>query len=235
MAAYIGAIALVMGYLVTTSVVGQKIEYRDTFARWEPLGTAALEGGDPLLDAERDEQPARRPFGHRCCSTASGPSSSAFIFLGLAIWRFSMTERAPSRRRGCGSSRNAKQRKRQARSGCASSWAAKPIIGAGLTPSALGAVPDAAAGRNPPGPDQPRPDRPGLLAIGLYRATCASAIDLWDPRSSDACRNRHSGRSGSAIFLLMIAAFYGGELVWRERDRKINELIEFDGGAELGR
>ena len=24
----------------------------------------------------------------------------------------------------------------------------------------------------------------------------------------------------------MIAAFYGGELVWRERDRKINELID---------
>ena len=24
----------------------------------------------------------------------------------------------------------------------------------------------------------------------------------------------------------MIAAFYGGELVWRERDRKLNELID---------
>src|SRR3954451_16253819 len=42
MAAYIGAIALVMGYLVTNNVVGQKIEYRDTVARWEPLGTGAL-------------------------------------------------------------------------------------------------------------------------------------------------------------------------------------------------
>src|SRR5205085_2409600 len=31
---------------------------------------------------------------------------------------------------------------------------------------------------------------------------------------------------GSTLFLIMIAAFYGGELVWRERDRKMNELID---------
>ena len=43
MAAYIGAIVLVMGYLLTSSVVGQKIEYRETAAKWEPLGTGALQ------------------------------------------------------------------------------------------------------------------------------------------------------------------------------------------------
>ena len=32
----------------------------------------------------------------------------------------------------------------------------------------------------------------------------------------------------------MIAVFYGGELVWRERDRKVNEIDRFDRGAELG-
>src|SRR5438309_2058466 len=43
MAAYVGAIALVMGYLITNSVVGQKIEYREAAAKWEPLGTGALQ------------------------------------------------------------------------------------------------------------------------------------------------------------------------------------------------
>jgi hypothetical protein len=33
-------------------------------------------------------------------------------------------------------------------------------------------------------------------------------------------------RGGFGISLLLIAAFYGGELVWRERDRKINEIID---------
>ena len=42
MAAYIGAVALVIGYLVTISIVGQKIEYRETFARFDPLGNGAL-------------------------------------------------------------------------------------------------------------------------------------------------------------------------------------------------
>ena len=32
----------------------------------------------------------------------------------------------------------------------------------------------------------------------------------------------------------MIAVFYGGELVWRERDRKLNEIIDSTAGAELG-
>ena len=83
MAAYIGAVVLVMGYLVTTSIVGQKIEYRETFARFEPLGNGALARGDPLLDPGRDEQPAGRPRrrpavqppvrdrARRCCSSAS--------------------------------------------------------------------------------------------------------------------------------------------------------------------
>ena len=31
-------------------------------------------------------------------------------------------------------------------------------------------------------------------------------------------------RGGFSIILIMIAAFYGGELVWRERDRKLNEI-----------
>ena len=42
MASYIGAVALVFGYLITTNVVGQKVEYRETFARFEPLSLGAL-------------------------------------------------------------------------------------------------------------------------------------------------------------------------------------------------
>ena len=42
MASYIGAVLLVMGYLVSASIVGQKLEYRETFAKFEPLGTGAL-------------------------------------------------------------------------------------------------------------------------------------------------------------------------------------------------
>ena len=33
-------------------------------------------------------------------------------------------------------------------------------------------------------------------------------------------------RGGFGIVTILISAFYGGELVWRERDRKINELVD---------
>ena len=66
-----------------------------------------------------------------------------------------------------------------------------------------------------------------LLAVGFTGfGLVVSAIDLRNVRSSDACRDDHRSRGGSAMFLLMIAAFYGGELVWRERDRKLNEIID---------
>ena len=49
MASYIGAVVLVMGYLVTTGIVGQKIEYRETFARFEPLGNRRAERSRPAI------------------------------------------------------------------------------------------------------------------------------------------------------------------------------------------
>src|SRR4029079_17135906 len=42
MAAYVGAITLVMGYFITSSTLSQKPEYREASAMWEPLGTGAL-------------------------------------------------------------------------------------------------------------------------------------------------------------------------------------------------
>ncbi len=83
MAAYIGAVVLVMGYLVTTSIVGQKIEYRETFARFEPLGTGALreatrywtqaEMNSRLVDLSGDlaVQPRLRDRPRHRCSSAS--------------------------------------------------------------------------------------------------------------------------------------------------------------------
>ena len=43
MAAYIGTIVLVMGYLVITSILGHNIDYRDGGAMWVPLGTGAVQ------------------------------------------------------------------------------------------------------------------------------------------------------------------------------------------------
>ena len=103
-------------------------------------------------------------------------------------------------------------------------------------PIALGAVHGAAAGRGAPGADQPGPDRPRAASRSAF-----TALVLVDRRGANTARpttrrlpRRSPGRGGYAPFLLMIAAFYGGELVWRERDRKLNELIDSTAGSKLG-
>jgi ABC-type transport system involved in multi-copper enzyme maturation permease subunit len=98
MAAYVGAIVLVMGYLVITSILGPKIEYRDLVARWEPLGTGAVEQASfywtqSELNSRLIELDGTVLFNRIWALVL------AIFFLGLTFWRFRMTERAPSRRK----------------------------------------------------------------------------------------------------------------------------------------
>ena len=136
MAAYIGAVVLVMGYLITTSIVGPKIEYRETFARWEPLGNGALRRSDALLDAERNERPPDRPRRHNAVQPHLRVVLG-LLFLGFTVWRFSMTERAPSKRR------LRRLAKREARA--AKLAAVAPALGGGIS---LAAISGLRAGRS---------------------------------------------------------------------------------------
>ncbi|MCW3798446.1 aminopeptidase [Sphingomonas sp. BN140010] len=224
MASYIGAVLLVMGYLVTSSVVGQNIEYRDSFARWEPLGTGALDQATRYwtqaeLNNRLVDLTGTMAF-NRGWAIVLG-----LLFLGLTLWRFSLTERAPSRRR------LRKLAKREARE--AKAAAVAPTFGG-----------DEVVARNARSSTATQffmrlrlevrqvLTSPGLLILALLAIGFTSA-NLWQGQSTygtpdyptvsavvDVVRNM------SSIFLLMVAVFYGGELVWRERDRKFNELID---------
>ena len=50
MAAYVGAIVFVMGYMVTSSVLSAEDRYRDTFARWRAARDRRARRSDALLD-----------------------------------------------------------------------------------------------------------------------------------------------------------------------------------------
>jgi hypothetical protein len=224
MAAYVSAIVLVMGYLATSSIVGQKIEYREAAARWEPLGTGALreatrywtqsELNGRLVDL------AGTMLFNRILAVVLG-----LIFLGFTLWRFSMTERAPSRRR------LRRLQKRQAREASVASVTAElggeKIVARDARPSRLAQF-----------MTRLRVEvrqvltSPGLIVLTLLAVTF-TALVLWISPSTYGTSDHPTVAAtltgvagGSAIFLLMIAAFYGGELVWRERDRKMNELID---------
>jgi ABC-2 type transport system permease protein len=73
---------------------------------------------------------------------------------------------------------------------------------------------------------------PGLIVLAIF-AIGNAASALWLGQSSYGTSEHPTlaatirvVRDSSTIVLLMIAAFYGGELVWRERDRRLNEIID---------
>jgi len=224
MASYIGAVLLVMGYLVTSSVVGQKIEWRDSFARWEPLGTGALSQATRYwtqadMNNRLVDLSGTMAFNRAWCIALG------LLFLGITLWRFSLTERAPSRRR----------LRKLARRDAAEVKAAAvaPTLG-GDEVTARSAQPSTATQFLMRLRLEVRQvlTSPGLLVLALLTVGFTSA-NLWQGRSAYGTSDYptvsaviDTVRGVSSIFLLMVAVFYGGELVWRERDRKLNELID---------
>ena len=224
MAAYIGAIALVMGYLISSNVVGQKIEYREIFARWEPLGTGAL-GQVTRYWTQNDMNTRLVSLSGDLLFNRIWALVLGLAFLGFTLWRFSLSERAPS------AWRMKRLARRQARE---SSLAARParldgqgVVARDLKPSVLTQF-----------VTRLRVEvrqvltSPGLIILTLL-AIAFTGLVLFVGQSAYGTADHPTvaatvtaARGGSAIFLLMIAAFYGGELVWRERDRKLNELID---------
>ncbi|HET7281714.1 MAG TPA: M1 family aminopeptidase [Sphingomicrobium sp.] len=224
MAAYIGTVALVIGYLISTSVVGQKIEYRDIMARYEPLGTSAL--GQTTRYWTQSEMNSK-------LLELSGPLLFnrllalilGALFLAFTVWSFSMSERAPSRWRLRRLARNAQRDSDVA--------AAAPQLGGEATIAR----------------DQ-RPSRsaqfvarlrlevlqvlrsPGTMILTLFGAGLSAVLLLFGnltygtPDHPTVSATMTIVRGGFGLTILLIAAFYGGELVWRERDRNINEIID---------
>jgi ABC-2 type transport system permease protein len=224
MAAYIGAVLLVMGYLVTVNVLGQKIEYREAFARWEPLANGALR--ETTRYWTQSEMNSRLvDLSGTLLFNRIYAVVLAFVFLAIAVWRFSTTERAPSRWR---LRRMARRQAREeqiasvppsldggsviARNCRPSSWAqllARLRIEVRLVLTS-----------------------PGLIVLTLFAIGNTAAV-LWlgqsaygTPDHPTLAATVNNVRLGFTAVLIMIAAFYGGELVWRERDRKLNELID---------
>jgi hypothetical protein len=224
MAAYIGAIILFLGYFVTSGALGNKIEYRDVLAIWEPLGTSALR--EALRYWTQAELNSRlvdlsgTMLLNRLWAVVLG-----LLFLGATLWRYSLTERAPSKWR---LRWLAMRQARQERSAA--------------VPATLGG--EAVDGR------AANPSRwvqfltrlrvevrqvltsPGLIVLTLL-SMGFTALLLWISRSVYGTNDHPTVSStitgvmgGSTLFLLMIAVFYGGELVWRERDRKFNEILD---------
>jgi hypothetical protein len=224
LASYLGVLALVMGYLTVSVVLSADPAYQDTLARYEPLGIGAVS------EAVRYWTPAELnsrllPLEGNLLFNRVFVLGLSVLFLGLAAARFSMTERAPSRWR---QRRLAKQAARAARAEAVPPRTlTAPVarqFGMGhallafwtrLKTEVLLVM-----------------KSPGLIVL-LLIALAFIALNLAFAETSYGTPSYpltayviETVISNLYLFSLIVAVFYGGELVWRERDVKIGEIVD---------
>lgn len=219
---YIGVVLFFMGYLIVTSILGSKVEYQDLLARFEPLGFGAL-GEATRYWTAADMNTKLLPFSEQMLFNRVLVLLVSAVLLAVTYWRFSMEERAPSKRK----------LKKLARQKMGDSDDGVQMIAMPVMSQTFGSF-------------TTRTQflvrlkleilqvlqSPGLIVLMLI-ALINTMAGLWLTQTAYGTPSYPVGAdiitniiNGFSIFLLIIAVFYGGELVWRERDVKINEIID---------
>lgn len=224
LASYVGVIVLVLGYLTVPLLLGDDPSWQDPVARYEPLGTGAI-GEVSRYWTSADMNSKAIPLEGNLLFNRIFVLVLSALFFAVAWLRFSMTERAPSRWR---QRRLAKQ-------------AAKAANAESAAPSTLTAPVTRAFGNGHAfttfwlrlkAEVQMVTRSPGFLVllplgIGFVLINLAFSDTTYGTPTYPLTANVIGTVVGSmSLFSIIVAVFYGGELVWRERDVKISEIID---------
>lgn len=223
LASYIGVLIFVMGYLIVTGVLGQMPEYQDMLARFEPTGIGAISEATRYWTADDMNTRLVPLFGNFAFNRVFVLLLAA-AFAGLTWWRFSLTERAPSQRV------LKKLAKIDARAAKLAS--VKPTSG-GLTiePSSGTSTTLAQLWLRLKTETMLVLKSPGLIVL-LLLLVVFTGITLFFVQSMYGTPSYPLTANvvtmllqGTGLFVMIVAVFYGGELVWRERDTRIHEIL----------
>ncbi len=224
MATYIGLIVFLIGYTFTNVIIGSMPEYLPTFAKFELLGLAAVQDMTRYWTTAELNSRLLPLTGNLLFNRVLVVALGAAI-LAATVWRFSMSERAPSKRK----------LRRLAKKQAAEAKLAqdRPTLLKGNIRPSYGPATSFAQLRARTGSEVMQVLKsPGLIVI-LILAIFNTAGELLTTRTQYGTPSYpltanviSTVDQGFALFLLMIAIFYGGELVWRERDRKFHEIID---------
>ncbi len=224
MGTYIGVVVFLMSYLVATAILGPLPEYQDLLARYEPLGMGAM--------GEATRYWTTAEFNTRLVPLAGNFLFNRIFVMLLALFmlvvtvaRYSMSERAPSKRRLRKLARTASKE--------AGFAAVPPVISTAPVRAEHGSATMLAQLLMRAKTELVQVLKsPGLIVL-LLLGMANTAAALWfsetaygtpsHPLTADVI---DATRQNFGLFLLIVAVFYGGELVWRERDRKLNEIID---------
>ncbi|MGL6043234.1 MAG: ABC transporter permease/M1 family aminopeptidase, partial [Sandaracinobacteroides sp.] len=220
MYSYLGVVVFLVLYLVVTGIIGNQPELREAGGLVDPFGIAALSNVTRYWTAAEanSQMPAFEGAVALNRLIWVGVGCAA---LGLAYWRFSFGERSASKRS------LARAARREAKLAAAAPGIVHPL------PAAR---PDAAW--------WPRlwarmrfemvqvfksPAFVVLLLIGLFNAGGALwfANEIYGTPARPRTFALIETLFGSfAIIPIIIAIYYAGELVWRDRDRKMHEIVD---------
>ena len=224
LASYIGVLGLVMGYLIATSGLGNLPDYQDAVARYEPMAIGAiLEISRYWTGAEMNTRAI--PLEGNLLFNRLLALVWAGLFLGLAHARFSMTERAPS---------EWQLRRLAYQAKCTPENAEpRPLSDKPTAVPKFGVGHALASFRVRLGIEVLSVLKsPGLIVL-LLIALAFTALGLafsetqYGTASYPLTANVITAViGGTGLVTLIVAVFYGGELVWRERDVRINEIID---------
>lgn len=219
---YVGVVIFFMGYLIVTSIIGPKPEYQQILAQWEPLGFGALSESTRYWTAA-EMNSKLLPLDYNMAFNRSAMLGISVLLLGATYWRFSMEERGPSKRR----------LKKLALQQASEGGEAPPVLALVKATQQFGGSATRAMFMARLRTEVMQVLRsPGLIVLLLLAIIVAGASlyfsnTLYDTPTHPLTANVITTVIGSfSLFTLIIAVFYSGELVWRERDAKIGEIID---------
>lgn len=217
---YVAVVGFLVLYFVFMGIVGGEPEYRDMAALFEPLGLAAV-GNETRYWTVSELNSQLPALSGTILFNRAGALIIAGLALVLALWRFSFVERGVTTRQAKKLARKAEKLART-----------QPQIVATLPP----VRPEKAAfarlvktTRFEIAQVMRSPAFAVLLALGL--ANCVASLifgtEIYGTPRIPATFSLIELIIGTfTIIPLIIAIYYGGELVWRDRDRKFHEIVD---------
>lgn len=220
MYSYVGVVAFLVVYVMFNVLVGSEPEWRDFAALIDPLGFSAVANETRYWTASESNTQLPTITGtilmNRLLVIALAVGA-----LAIALWRFSFAEKGASARKIM---RMAKRDDHLAR--------IKPQTVAKLPeahPESAGGTRLIKTTRFEISQVVRSPAFSILILIGLFNSVTALAFgtELYGTPPVPATFSLIPLLQGTfSIIPVIIAIYYGGELVWRDRDRKFHEVID---------
>lgn len=220
MYSYVGVVLFLVAYFVLNGIIRSKPELREVAGVIEPFGLAAL-GNATRYWTAAEANAMMPPFEGALLLNRLVWIGVGLVALAIAYWRFSFAEKGVS----------ARKLRRQAKKAAKLS-ATRPVLVDTLPP----VRPEKAAGaqlwqrcRFEMRMVFKSPAFAVLLMIGLFNAMggLLFANEIYGTPSRPLTFVVLQTLFGSfGIIPIIIAIYYAGELVWRDRERKMHEIID---------